>query len=157
MTPRSEFFLTLHLRSDPEALCVVRAMLQRAAEVLQFGEAESRAIVLSVDEGLTNVIRHGYEGRPGLPIELNCRRLWTGSDSAIPYGVEIVIKDCGVAADPQKLRGRPLEEIRPGGLGIHFMKQSMDSVEFSREDGKNLLRMVKYLAHSKPEEKLEGE
>jgi hypothetical protein len=37
------------------------------------------------------------------------------------------------------------------------MKQSMDIVEFSREEGKNLLRMVKYLAPSKPEEKLEGE
>ena len=149
--------MTLHMRSDPEALCVVRAMLQRAAEVLQFPETDSRAIVLSVDEALANVIRHAYEGRQGLPIEINCRRLWTGSDSALPYGVEIVIKDSGMAADPQKLRGRPLEEIRPGGLGIHFMKQSMDIVEFSRVDGKNLLRMVKYLAHSKPEEKLEGE
>lgn len=157
MTPRSEFFLTLHLRGDVEALCVVRAMLQRAAEVMHFPEADSRAIVRSVDEALTNVIRHAYEGHEGLPIELNCRRLWTGGDAAVPYGVEIVIKDSGVAADPQKLRGRPLEEIRPGGLGIHFMKQSMDVVEFSREDGRNLLRMVKYLALSKPEKKLEGE
>ena len=80
LTPRSEFFLTLHLRSNVEALCVVRAMLQKAAEVLQFQEADSRAIVRSVDEALTNVIRHAYGGREGLPIELNCRKLWTGRD-----------------------------------------------------------------------------
>lgn len=136
---------------------MVRAMLQKAAEVLQFQEPDTHAIVLSVDEALTNVIRHAYQGREGLPIELTCLRLWTGSESRVPYGVEIVIKDSGVEANPQKLRGRPLDEIRPGGLGIHFMKQSMDIVEFSREDGKNMLRMVKYLAHSKPEKKLEGE
>ena len=157
MAPRSEFFLTLHLRGNLEALSVVRAMLQGTAEVLKFQEADSRAIVRSVDEALTNVIRHAYGGREGLPIELNCRRLWTGGDPAVPYGVEIVIKDCGVAANPQKLRGRSLEEIRPGGLGLHFMRQSMDIVEFSRKNGKNLLRMVKYLAPAKPEKKLEGE
>jgi serine/threonine-protein kinase RsbW len=153
---RSEFFLTLHLRGDLEALSVVRAMLQRAAEVLHFPEAEARAIVRSVDEALTNVIRHAYEGREGLPIELTCRRLWTDGEPAVPYGVEIVIEDSGVAANPQKLRSRPLDEIRPGGLGIHFMKQSMDIVEFSRENDKNVLRMVKYLAPSKPDEGLGG-
>jgi anti-sigma regulatory factor (Ser/Thr protein kinase) len=70
--------------------------------------------------------------------------------------LEIVLVDSGMAVDPKKLKGRPLDEVRPGGLGIHFMKQSMDVVEFSRKKGKNFLRMVKYLAPSKPEEKQEG-
>ena len=56
-----------------------------------------------------------------------------------------MLQDSGEAADPKKLRGRPLDEVRPGGLGLHFMRQSMDEVEFSRKKGKNLLRMVKYL------------
>jgi anti-sigma regulatory factor (Ser/Thr protein kinase) len=56
-----------------------------------------------------------------------------------------VLQDSGEAADPKKLQGRPLDEVRPGGLGLHFMRQSMDEVEFSRKKGKNLLRMVKYL------------
>ena len=72
-------------------------------------------------------------------------------------GLEVIIEDSGIAVDPKKLQGRPLEEIRPGGLGLHFMKQSMDVVEFRRNNGKNLLRMVKYLAPSRPEEKPEGE
>ena len=62
-----------------------------------------------------------------------------------------------IAADKKKLRGRALEKIRPGGLGIHFMKQSMDVVEFHRKSGKNLLRMVKYLAPQKPEATPQGE
>jgi serine/threonine-protein kinase RsbW len=155
-TARSEFFLTLQVTSDVDVLCVVRAAVERAAEVLHFREAESRAIVLSVDEAMTNVIRHAYEGCGGRPIEIQCRRLWTGLDGDEPGGMEIVIADCGAPASAEKLHSRPLEEIRPGGLGIHFMKQSMDIVEFSRENGRNLLRMVKYLVHSEPEEKLEG-
>jgi len=56
-----------------------------------------------------------------------------------------VLQDEGAAPDPAKLKARPLEEIRPGGLGLHFIQQSMDVVEFSRKKGKNQLRLVKYL------------
>lgn len=154
---RSEPLLTLQLQSNPEALCLVRATLERATEVMDFPEEESRAIVRSVDEALANVIRHAYKGKTGRPIEVHCARLWKGNDADHPKGLEILLKDSGVAADPKKLKGRALDEVRPGGLGIHFMKQSMDVVEFQRKSGKNLLRMVKYLAPQKPEAVVQGE
>ena len=153
----AELLLRLYLESNPEALCLVRATLQRATEVVHFPELESRAIVRSVDEALANVIRHAYKGRAGRPIEVTCRRLLGDPDSKTPSGLEIVLSDSGVPVDPKKLHGRPFEEIRPGGLGLHFMNQSMDVVEFRRKDGKNLLRMVKYLAPSQPERKPQGE
>jgi anti-sigma regulatory factor (Ser/Thr protein kinase) len=153
----AELLLRLSLDSNPESLCLVRATLQRAAEVAHFEESESRAIVRSVDEALANVIRHAYKGQGGLPIELTCRRLLCGPESKTTRGLEVVLSDSGEKADPKKLRGRPLDEIRPGGLGLHFMKQSMDVVEFRRKNGKNLLRMVKYLAPCKPEEMPKGE
>jgi len=56
------------------------------------------------------------------------------------------LQDEGAAPDRSKLKARPLDEIRPGGLGLHFIQQSMDVVEFSRKKGKNQLRMVKYLS-----------
>jgi serine/threonine-protein kinase RsbW len=155
--PRGELLLRLHLESNPEALCLVRSTLERATEVIHFQEPESRAIVRSVDEALANVIRHAYKGRGGLPIEVTCRRLFRGEDKKESVGLEIELCDSGVAADPKKFSGRPLKEIRPGGLGLHFMKQSMDVVEFRRKSGKNLLRMVKYLAQPKPDHNSEGE
>jgi serine/threonine-protein kinase RsbW len=155
--PYAELLLRLHLQSNPEALCMVRAALQRATEMVQFQEPDSRAIVRSVDEALANVIRHAYKGKNGRPIEVTCRRLFADPQKTTPHGLEIVLSDEGERADPKKLCGRPLDEIRPGGLGLHFIKQSMDVVEFRRENGKNLLRMVKYLVPSKPEEKREGE
>ena len=155
--PRADLLLRLQLESNPEALCLVRAVVQCAAGVVRFQESDSRAIVRSVDEALANVIRHAYKGRGDLPIALTCRRLWSGTDAATPCGLEVVVTDSGVSANPKKLQGRSLDDLRPGGLGLHFMKQSMDVVEFSRKNGKNLLRMVKYLAPSTPEEKPEGE
>jgi serine/threonine-protein kinase RsbW len=155
--PHSELLLRLQLESNPEALCLVRATLQRATEILQFPEEDSRAIVRSVDEALANVIRHAYQNRGGLPIHVTCRRYWTGKKTDSPDGLEILLEDSGIAPNPEKLRARSLEEIRPGGLGLHFIKESMDVVEFSHKDGMNLLRMVKYLAPSKPEAKQEGE
>ncbi len=132
--------------------------MQRATEVVHFPEAESRAIVRSVDEALANIIRHAYKNQRGLPIEVACWRLLPDPRANKPGGgLEILISDSGPPIDLAKLRGRSLEEIRPGGLGLHFMKQSMDVVEFRRKNGKNLLRMVKYLAPSKPEEKSQGD
>jgi serine/threonine-protein kinase RsbW len=155
--PRAELLLRLSLESNPEALCLVRATVQRATEVVRFPEPDSRAIVRSVDEALANVIRHAYKDRVGMPIEVTCRRLFADPEKKVPRGLEVILADSGVAVNPKKFHGRPLEEIRPGGLGLHFMKQSMDVVEFRRKNGRNLLRMVKYLAPSRPEEKPEGE
>ena len=142
----AEVLLKLELRSDPEALCLVRATVERAAEVMRFPEADTRAIVRSVDEAMANVMRHAYRGRAGLPIEMKCRKWSEDGIEGKRSGIEIVLQDEGIKLNPAKLKGRPLNEIRPGGLGLHFIRQSMDVVEFSRKNGKNQLRMVKYLS-----------
>jgi serine/threonine-protein kinase RsbW len=141
-----ELLLRLQLESNPEALGLVRAVLERATELSDCQESASRAVVRSVDEALANVIRHAYQEQPGLPIEVTFRRLFAGPGKRKACGLEILVSDEGIAPDKKKLRGRPFGEIRPGGLGLHFMKQSMDKVEFQRKKGRNVLRMVKYLA-----------
>jgi serine/threonine-protein kinase RsbW len=154
---QADLLLKLEMRSNPEALCLVRATLERAAEALNFHSAERRAIVRSVDEALANVMRHAYEGKSGMPIVVTFRRLYGQSHPQNSAGIEVLLEDEGIALNPSKLKGRPLEDIRPGGLGLHFMRQSMDEVEFRRKHGKNQLRMVRYLAIPKTESRSEGE
>ena len=55
----------------------------------------------------------------------------------------------GQRIDTAKLCGRKLDEIRPGGLGLHFIRQAMDTVEFTRVGRTNQLRLVKYLQPAK--------
>ena len=157
VTLPSELLLKLELRSNPECLSLVRAAIERATESLHFQPAESRAVVRSVDEALANVMRHAYGGKPGQPIEVTCNRLRGGEKESDAAGIEIVLRDSGTAVDPKKLCGRPLDEIRPGGLGLHFMKQSMDEVQFSRSQGQNQLRLVKYLAAHRPNPGTQGD
>jgi len=102
-------------------------------------------------------MRHAYEGKSGLPIVVTFRRLYGQNHPQTCAGIEVLLEDEGVAVKPSKLKGRPLEDIRPGGLGLHFIRQSMDEVEFSRKHGKNQLRMVKYLATPKTESGSQGE
>ncbi len=155
----SELLLRLHLESNPVALSLVRATLERATQLLHFSEPDSRAIVRSVDEALANVMRHAYQGQKGLPIEISCWKiqLESGTAGSSATGIEILLEDAGIPVEPAKLKGRSLEEVRPGGLGLHFMRQSMDVVEFGRKNDKNHLRMVKYLAPASAATKPEGE
>jgi anti-sigma regulatory factor (Ser/Thr protein kinase) len=135
----------MELRSNPEMLCVVRNALGELAQTLGFPEPECRAIVLAVDEALTNIIRHAYQGRAEQPIELSFRRIQAARDGTPRAALEIVLEDHGVAVDHKKLCGRELEDVRPGGLGLHFIRESMDTVEFRRTWGRNQLRLVKLL------------
>jgi serine/threonine-protein kinase RsbW len=147
---RSSLLLRMQLRSNPEMLCVVRGALGQLTEQLGFPEPECQAVVLAVDEALTNIIRHSYLGHAGRPIEASFRRIQVARDGARRDALEIVLEDQGVAVDPTKLCGRPLEEVRPGGLGLHFIRQSIDTVEFRRRNGGNQLRLVKLFRLPEP-------
>jgi anti-sigma regulatory factor (Ser/Thr protein kinase) len=140
----------MELQSDPELLCVVRAALAQLTEKLGFPEAECRAVVLAVDEALTNIMRHAYGGKTGQPITASFRCVETGQYEAHKEAFEIVLEDHGADVDRAKLCGRALEDVRPGGLGLHFIRESMDAVEFSRSNDRNKLRLVKFLKTPEP-------
>ena len=136
--------LRLELPSDPSLLCAVRGAVERLTESFGFSPAECRAVTRAVDEALTNIIRHAYSGRPDRPIELFIRSVQRRGQKAIE-GLEILLCDHGPAIKPDQMCLRALEEVRPGGLGLHFIQQSMDIVEYKRANGTNRLRLVKYV------------
>jgi serine/threonine-protein kinase RsbW len=140
-----ELLLRLELRSDPNMLCVVRAAMERLTEVIGFSASECRSVTRAVDEAITNIMRHAYRNQSGRPIAMHVHRVSRSARRGGGDGVEILLSDRGAAVDPAKLRGRRLDEIKPGGLGLHFIRQSMDVVEFKRERSTNQLRLIKYL------------
>lgn len=143
--PRTGWLLRLELPSNPEILCVVRSAMMRLTEELGFPASECRALTRAVDEALANIIRHAYAGRPGEPIELLCRRTQDRTSGQQRTGLEIVLVDRGAAADRRNLRGRSLNDVRPGGLGLHFIQDGVDVMEYTSQARKNRLRLVKYL------------
>jgi serine/threonine-protein kinase RsbW len=115
---------SLRLDVDLARLADVRAFVR--ATVIRMG-ADERAvgdIVLSVDEWVTNVVRHGYRGGHG-PLEVDVDE--EGSDIVVHVRDGAPVFDPATAPpfDPET----PLHLRRPGGMGIHLMYDLMRSVE----------------------------
>jgi len=86
-----------------------------------------------------NLIEHGYAGRAPGPIGL--------SVDASSERVVVTIEDQAPPFDPVSTTapdlGAPLDEWRPGGLGLHLVRRLVDDVRYeSRPDG-NCLTLVK--------------
>jgi sigma-B regulation protein RsbU (phosphoserine phosphatase) len=94
-------------------------------------------IVLAIDEACQNIIRHAYHGDSDNVIELEVEHR---SDDLV-----FSLIDQAPAIDPNLVKPRDLDDVRPGGLGTHFIRRVMDEVEFLKPaSGRgNLLRMVR--------------
>ncbi len=133
----------LSIRSDPKNLAVVRAAAEKMAHQEGFATNDVDGIVLAIDEALANVIKHGYEGRKEAEIQI---RLEAVGDETEQRGLQVTLRDQGKQVDPAMIRGRDLEDVRPGGLGVHIIRTVMDEVEYRcLEEGGMQLRMVKYV------------
>jgi serine/threonine-protein kinase RsbW len=153
--PTRAFLLKLELRSHPQLLCVIRGALEPLMEMLGFSPEHGREIIRAVDESVSNIMRHSYHGRLDQPIEVYCNRLERRTSAETEQGVEILLFDCGPAVDPTKIEARALDDVKPGGLGLHIIRGSMDSVEYRRAGHLNRLRLVKFTGSKKcyPESK----
>lgn len=130
----------IEFTGDPLLLSGIRAAVERFALQSGFNEEQGRLVTLAVDEALTNIIRHAYDGKAGQPITLHLRRR--------PAQMEIVLFDEGREADLRRMKIPAPQELRAGGRGIHFIRSIMDEVEYQRLPGQNRLRLVKCVPRS---------
>jgi len=141
--PRRQLLLRLQLLSNPAVLCGVRGAVSPIAEVVGFSEEDCRAITLAVDEAIANIIRHAYDGKLDRAIEIRFNQI--SLENGKKNGLEIILLDHGAKPKPDALEGLPPGELRSGGLGLHFMRQSMDTVVHKRVGSTNRLYMVKFV------------
>lgn len=139
----SKNLIELKINADPFYLCVVRKAVQRTAELVGMNEQDTDSLVLAVEEALTNVIQHGYGGACEQRIIIKLRQIVPGRKE--PAGLEVIIRDFGKQVDPETISGRDLDNVRPGGLGVHIIRSVMDQIEYTPQpQGGMRLRMVKY-------------
>jgi len=134
--------VTLNIFSSPKSLPVVRAAVEQMAVQEGLSKKDAHGLVLSIDEALANVIKHGYEGRDDQPVTI------TLAPAQAPdgrQGISVIVRDMGKQVDPETICGRDLDDVRPGGLGVHIIRALMDEAEYScPPEGGMMLRMVKY-------------
>lgn len=124
-----------------EDLAELMAFVDAECARMGVAEASAFAVRLAAEEAFTNIIRHGYGGRPG-PV-----RASLGNDGG---SVTITLVDEAPPFDPadapQPDLGAGLEERREGGLGWHLVRQLMDEVHHREAPGGgNVLTLVKHL------------
>ncbi len=137
----------LSILSSPAHLPIVRATLEKMCLMLGFSAKVTGAVVLSVDEALTNVIRHAYDGHIDKPIDVDLDPVCAEE----PQGLRISLTDWGKQVDPATIKSRDLDDVRPGGLGVHIITECMDEVEYHpRPEGGTLLTMLKNIPAEEP-------
>ena len=98
-------------------------------------QAAGWPVQVALDEILSNIVRHGSAGSEDRFIE--------AIFALVDGSLQLTIVDDGLDLDPLTLPDPdltvPLEDRRPGGLGIHLVKHLCDRVAYTRSDGRNHL------------------
>lgn len=107
-----------------------------------------RDAALMLDELITNIVLHGYEGRTDGWIEVEAE--------VQGASLLLTLRDRAPAFDPRGApwpdAGKPLDQRPIGGLGLMFVRRLADALEYRRTlatDGSegNELRITRHFAH----------
>lgn len=114
----------------------IRRHIESWAEYVGYEDIVTGHIILACDEAVTNIHRYAYHNQPG-KIEFTIEML---DDDLV-----IRMRDYGTPSDPEKIVGRKLDEIRPGGLGSFLMQATFDAVSYEPHDQGTTLTLRKKL------------
>ena len=130
---------SLTLPNDIETIPQLNEFIDTVAEEIGLDMSLTMSLNLAIEEAVVNVMEYAYpEGEQGnVDIEVIANDKW----------LTFIISDNGIPFDPttQEDADTTLSaEERPiGGLGIFLVRQLMDSINYQRKDGKNILTLIK--------------
>jgi anti-sigma regulatory factor (Ser/Thr protein kinase) len=134
MTPS----LTLHLQNKIAEVARLVDAVESFGSHAGLSSDLTYRLTLSLDEIVSNVIRHGYSDTNDHVVEVRL--------SVHDGVVTSVIEDDGHPYDPRESPepdlSMPVEQRGPGGLGIFLVRQMMDSIDYARRDGRNILTVT---------------
>ena len=129
----------LSVEADLGNLKKVRSFISETGKSLGANDDSVGDMCLVVDEAVTNVILHGYDGRQG-----TVQVIVESEDGALV----ITIRDQAKAFNPDEVEAPHLEESLIerdyGGMGVFLINKLTDAAEFRQlPGGGNELRLVK--------------
>jgi sigma-B regulation protein RsbU (phosphoserine phosphatase) len=146
-TPRpfeSTLTETLSIKNDIHEVPALNAFQKSFYGKMSLETSLAHQLQLSVEEAVVNVIDYAYPiGTDG---DITIKMMTDGQS------LKIVIVDSGVIFDPTLVEKADTtlsaEERKIGGLGIYLVREFMDSINYERVDGNNILTLIKYLKNS---------
>jgi anti-sigma regulatory factor (Ser/Thr protein kinase) len=122
-------------------LALMRKFVRGFLETYPFSEKERTLMVLGVDEACTNIIRHAYHLRDDQLISL--------SIEGLSNCIRLRLRDYGKQTEAHAMRGRSHDLIKPGGLGLHLIRNAFDKVDYIVKARGTELVMTKNLEERK--------
>lgn len=126
---------SITIPSHPMYLSMIRAFIEKLLHFIDTQTSVIEDIKSGVDEACSNVIKYAYkyDYTKNIKVSFEC------SNSKIV----VIIEDEGLSPDCFDFKGRDLKEVKPGGLGIHFIKKAFDKIEFIRVNDINRLKLTR--------------
>ena len=131
------------LPNDTQEVPRLNAFVEEVCETLGFDTNVAADIKVAVEEAVVNVMKYAYPpGKSGdVTVEAasnDIRLKFTIIDSGKPFDPTVQAPvDTTLSANERSI----------GGLGIHIMRQKMDSINYERIDNLNVLTLRKKIIH----------
>lgn len=126
----------LILHNDVAEVTLLAAWVEQLGEELGLDMPEVFQLNLALEEAVVNVMNYAYENEGLIKLSV----------SSNEQEVVFTLEDEGKEFDPTKVEDPDItlsaEERNIGGLGIFLVQQFMESVNYCRKDGKNILTMI---------------
>ncbi|MFT4560405.1 MAG: sigma-B regulation protein RsbU (phosphoserine phosphatase) [Gammaproteobacteria bacterium] len=129
--------LELRFPSDPKRLRMVREKVQEVTEEIGCSKKLISDLVIAINEACMNIMQHAYKGDRSGEILLEIQKE--------QGNLEVLLTDYAAPIDPKLIRPRDLDDVKPGGLGTHFIQEIMDDCTYGNLEDRegNFLRMRK--------------
>jgi sigma-B regulation protein RsbU (phosphoserine phosphatase) len=132
---------TLELRNHLDELPRLAAWVEATSARLALPADLSMKLNLVLEEWVVNVVSYAFTDAATHPIAV---RLWRVGDQ-----LRIEVEDDGRPFDPTAQAAADtslaIEHRAIGGLGIHFIRQTVDTFGYRRESGRNIVTLIKRL------------
>ena len=87
--------------------------------------------MLAIAEAAQNIVKHAYKDMATTNDRMQIKISFEDNE------LEIGFFDKGKPVNPENIKHRKLDDVKPGGLGTFFIKQIMDEVVFKESPGWN--------------------
>ena len=129
------------LQNDIQQVPLLAQFVDEVCEAAGIDMATSMKLNLAIEEAVVNVMNYAYPlgtiGDINIEVQVDNNQL------------EFIISDTGTPFDPTTKAEvdttLSAEERTIGGLGIHLVRNIMDSINYERANGKNILALIKKL------------
>jgi len=106
-------------------------------------ESVAFAMNLAIEELFTNIIKYSADSGSDVSIHLDI----TAGDLIIKI-TDFDVEAFDVTAADRVDVDKPIEERRPGGIGLHLVRNMVDKITYEYKDRKACITLVKHLEDS---------